>query len=275
MKPEWLDKKISLAKCAPMDALLDGIGVRTVCRSACCPNIEECFTSGHVTFLLLGNVCTRGCRFCNVERGVPEPPDRSEPSRVAEAAARLGLSHVIITGVTRDDLPDGGAAHFARTVLAVRRRLPTAGVEILIPDFQGDEEAIEVAAATRPDIIAHNIETVPRLYPEVRRGASYDRSLGLLMTLKRFDRRLHTKSGLMLGMGESRTEVLQALADLRDAECDSVSLGQYLAPSALHHPVREYLPPARFEEYREDALRMGFLHVASGPYVRSSYRCCT
>jgi lipoic acid synthetase len=270
-RPPWLDKKISLKQCSAMKSLLADLALDTICQRSLCPNIGDCFSSGHATFLLLGAICTRGCLFCNVTGGTPESPDAGEPARVAEAAVRLGLGHVVVTSVTRDDLPDGGAAHFARTIKKIRGRIKGVRIETLIPDFAGDEDALKTVAGARPDIIGHNIETVPRLYREVRRGASYRRSLNLLRKIKEIDRRLRTKSGLMLGMGERPEEVMAAMKDLRQAGCDFLSLGQYIAPSERHYAVREYLPPSRFDEYRSYALQNGFTHVESAPYVRSSY----
>lgn len=270
-KPSWLNKKIDLAKCREVEELISGLGLNTVCRNASCPNIGECFAKKHATFLILGSLCTRGCRFCGVAKRTPLAVDPGEPERVAEAASRLGLRHVVITSVTRDDLPDGGSGVFSDTVRALRKRLNGARVELLIPDFLGDEGAIKNVAASGPDIIGHNVETVPSLYREVRAGASYGRSLAVLEMIKKADGSILTKSGLMLGLGEKEEEVLEVFSDLRRAACDLLSLGQYLRPSMAHYPVKEYLPPQKFEYYKERALKAGFRFVASAPYVRSSY----
>lgn len=270
-RPEWLRKKISPAGHRDMDALLDGLRLHTVCREAHCPNISECYGSGRATFLILGTACTRMCSFCNVTKRDPLSPDRDEPGRVAEAIRLLGLHHAVITSPTRDDLPDGGASFFADTVRAVRGVSPETAIELLIPDFGGDRSSLEVVVSARPEILAHNLETVPRLY-HIRAGADYRRSLALLGTAWELDPSLRTKSGIMLGMGEEEGEVERVFADLLESGCRYLSIGQYLAPSKRHYPVLEYLPPEAFDRYREKALSMGFLHVESGPYVRSSYR---
>ncbi len=257
---------------ARMGKLLRELRLHTVCESALCPNIGKCFGRGTATFMILGDVCTRGCRFCSVGKGKPAPPDPEEPERVAEAARRLGLRHVVITSVTRDDLPDGEASHFAATIEAVRHRLPGATVEVLIPDFGGSLEALEQVIAAGPEVINHNLETVPRLYPRVRPRADYQRSLGILAWVKRQAPWVITKSGLMVGLGERPEEVENALVDLRRAGCDVVTLGQYLRPSKRELPVAEFIPPERFEEYRRLGEKLGFLAVVAGPLVRSSYR---
>jgi lipoic acid synthetase len=269
-KPEWLQKKINPAAHAGMEGLLGELRLHTVCQEARCPNITECFRERQATFLILGAACTRLCSFCNVTKQTPLPPDPDEPGRVAEAVVRLGLAHVVITSPTRDDLPDGGAGHYAGTVARIREASPGTKVELLIPDFQGSLESLETVVASTPDICGHNIETVPRLYA-IRAGADYGRSLGVLRTLRELAPALAAKSGLMLGLGEEEEEVLAVLADLREAGCAYLSLGQYLAPSRSHHPVHSFVPPATFERLRERALAMGFAHVESGPYVRSSY----
>lgn len=270
-RPEWLRKKISPAGHRDMDALLDGLRLHTVCREAHCPNISECYGSGRATFLILGTACTRMCSFCNVTKREPLPPDRDEPGRVAEAIRLLGLKHAVITSPTRDDLPDGGASFFADTVRAVRGASPETAIELLIPDFGGDRDGLKIVVSAHPDILGHNLETVPRLY-HIRAGADYRRSLALLGTARELDPSLRTKSGIMLGMGEEAGEVERVFADLLERGCRYLSIGQYLAPSKRHYPVREYLPPEAFDRYREKALSMGFRHVESGPYVRSSYR---
>lgn len=271
MKPVWLDKKISLGACSRLKETLRGLQVETVCEQAMCPNMGECFSRGQATFLILGTRCTRGCRFCNIEKSVPAAPDPAEPARVGDAVARLGLAHVVVTSVTRDDLEDGGAGAFARTVACIRESSPKTTIEILIPDFAGDASSLRVAAAAMPDIIAHNVETVPSLYPQVRQGADYGRSLELLGRLKEEFSSLKTKSGLMLGLGETQEEVVEVFRDLRQAGCDFLSIGQYLAPSSRHYPVKEYVTPEQFASYGRTARELGFSHVESAPYVRSSY----
>ena len=270
-KPEWLRKKANAGEQAEMRRLLGELKLNTVCQQALCPNIAECFRCGQATFLILGKDCTRQCSFCNVEKDrVPQPPDPDEPQRIAEAVLRLKLSHVVITSPTRDDLPDGGAAHYAAVVRAVRSASAGTAVELLVPDFQGSEAALATVMAAGPDILAHNLETVPRLY-QVRSGADYRRSLELLRMVAEGWPEIPAKSGIMLGLGENVDEVLDVLRDLRSAGCSYLSIGQYLAPSRRHQPVVEYVRPERFAELRETALNMGFRHVESGPYVRSSY----
>lgn len=270
-KPQWLNKKINLADCAEMQNLLSDLSLHTVCRQASCPNIGECFKRGEATFLILGEVCTRACAFCNVTKGMTSTVDLNEPLRIAEAVRRMRLKHVVITSVTRDDLPDGGAVHFAKTIEAIRSANLKVTIEVLIPDFQLNHKALQIVSQAHPDIIGHNVETVPRLYPVVRQGSFYERSLEVLRILKEFDTLIYSKSGLMLGMGESEEEVLAVCADLRAQRCDFLSIGQYLSPSAKHYKVQEYIPQERFDYYRQRALEMGFSFVASGPYVRSSY----
>jgi lipoic acid synthetase len=250
--------------------LLRELNLETVCENARCPNRPECYSRRTATFMILGNVCTRPCGFCSVPRGEPESLEADEPERVAEAAARLGLKHVVITSVTRDDLPDGGADHFHRCVLAVRRRTGAA-VEVLTPDFLGNLAAIDRVLEAQPEVYNHNLETVPRLYKKVRGRAEYQRSLDLLAHVKRRCPEMVTKSGLMLGLGETRDELLDVLADLRAVHCDTLTLGQYLAPTLKHIPVARYVPPEEFAELKVLALALGFEHVASGPFVRSSY----
>jgi lipoic acid synthetase len=243
-------------------------GLRTVCQEARCPNAWECFARRTATFLILGDRCTRDCRFCNIASGPPRPVDPEEPRRVAEAAARLELDHVVVTAVTRDDLPDGGASHFAATIEAVRRRLPSAAIEVLVPDFGGDRAALAAVLAARPAVLNHNLETVARLYPLVRPQALYARSLALLAAVEG----IPAKSGIMLGLGESTAEVRQALRDLHRAGCRILTLGQYLRPSPRHLPVARYVPPEEFARLGDEARAMGFSQVASAPLVRSSYR---
>jgi lipoic acid synthetase len=271
MKPAWLNKKISLEGCSQVKSMLKDLRLHTVCEEALCPNMGECFNKRQATFIILGSICTRACRFCGVVKGKPLKLDADEPGRIVEAVKRLGLTHVVITSVTRDDLPDGGASEFAQTILSLRAISSGISIETLIPDFN-DQKSLRIIADARPDIIAHNIETVPSLYKEVRpNGASYERSLEVLRGLKSMAPKIALKSGLMLGLGEQRDEVFAVFDDLVKAGCMFLSIGQYLAPSVKHFPVREYLHPEVFEEYKEEALKRGFSYVKSGPYVRSSY----
>jgi len=269
-KPEWLRKKVNPGEQTDMLKMLSGLRLNTVCQQAFCPNISECFSCGQVTFLIMGNSCTRMCAFCNVTKQAPEAVDHQEPARVAEAVVRLGLSHVVITSPTRDDLEDGGAGHFSETISVIREASPRTAVEILIPDFQGNLQPLETVLVAGPDIVAHNMETVERLY-HIRSGADYGRSLELLRRCKELAPRISTKSGVMLGMGETEAELLELFTDLRRSGCDYLSIGQYLAPSRGHYAVQEYVAPERFEYLRKSALDAGFSHVESGPYVRSSY----
>ena len=272
MKPAWLNKKISLRDCVEVKTLLKDLHLNTVCEEAMCPNMGECFSRKQATFIILGAICTRACRFCAVVKGQPLPPDLDEPRRIVEAVEEMGLSHVVITSVTRDDLIDGGAAIFAETISKLRKACGRVMIETLIPDFNANEKSLRVLAEAGPDIIAHNIETVPSLYKEVRpTGASYNRSLDVLHRLKNIATKIPLKSGLMLGLGEDREEVLAVFDDLINAGCKFLSIGQYLAPSANHFPVQKYVEPEIFEEYKEAALKMGFNYVKSAPYVRSSY----
>jgi lipoic acid synthetase len=269
-KPEWLQKKIVPSAHGEMEGLLKELRLNTVCQQARCPNISECFGKRQATFLILGRICTRLCSFCSVSKETPLPLDQGEPASVAEAVLRLGLAHVVITSPTRDDLPDGGASAYAETVKQIRISSPKTKVELLIPDFMGDAAALATVVASAPDILGHNLETVPRLYG-IRSGADYRRSLDLLADAHRLDPELKTKSGLMLGLGEEEGELFEVLKDLLETGCSYLSLGQYLAPSRQHYPVQRYLEPELFERYKAEALAMGFLHVESAPYVRSSY----
>lgn len=271
-RPPWLTIKApDPAHLAEMKAMTDRLKLHTVCESAACPNQGECFARGAATFMILGDVCTRRCRFCAVAKGIPAPPDDGEPEMVAEAAGLLGLRHVVLTSVTRDDLPDGGAGYFARTIGAIRRRCPGVTIEVLIPDFQGDAAALDMVVRAGPQVLNHNIETVPRLYPSVRPGASYHRSLQLLRRVKEIDSRLVTKSGLMVGLGETEEEVAAVLRDLRAERVDLVTIGQYLCPSPDHLPVDRYITPEQFQAYKDIASSLG-LAAEAGPLVRSSYR---
>ncbi len=270
-RPPWVNKKISLKDCAALKAALRGLRLGTVCEEALCPNIGECFAKGQATFLILGKNCTRRCTFCAVKRGMPSPVDPSEPRRVAEGVRRLALRHVVITSVTRDDLPDGGAQIFVDTVIAIRQLGTAVTVELLIPDFRLDKVSLRKVIDAKPDILAHNIETVPRLYREAREGADYGRSLDVLRFIKECNSTLPAKSGIMLGLGERDDEVMQTFEDIAGTGCDFLSIGQYLAPSRNHLPVKEYVKPEKFGHFKEEALGMGFRRVVSGPYVRSSY----
>jgi len=277
--PEWLITEVRRAKrgrgaamVAQTRDLLDRLHLPTVCESARCPNRGECFSHHTATFLILGDVCTRGCGFCAVTKGKPLPLQKDEPPRLAQAVSELGLRHAVITSVTRDDLPDGGAAHYARVVEALREHCPGVRVELLVPDFAGSQQALAVVLAANPDILAHNLETVPRLYPEVRRGADYRRSLEVLKQAKAISPRVTTKSGLMLGLGEESPEVEEVLQDLRQVDCDMLTLGQYLSPSLHHVPVARYVNPRMFDGWRQRALALGFQSVAAGALVRSSYK---
>ncbi len=275
--PPWLRKR-RLGGGSRVSTLISGLGLKTVCQEALCPNIGECFSRGTATFLILGGICTRGCSFCSVKKGKPTPPEEEEPARLAMAVRMMGLTHVVVTSVTRDDLPDGGSGHYARAIHALRQAAtePQAIVrritlEVLVPDFQGSEEALITVLRAGPDILSHNLETAPRLYPEVRQGASYERSLRVLEFTKKQCKNIKTKSGIMLGLGESRQEVLEVLGDLRAVGCDVLTLGQYLRPTREQLPVQRYLEPWEFEECKELAYSMGFREVEAGPFVRSSY----
>ena len=247
------------------------LGLHTVCQEARCPNIGECWGHRTATFMLLGDTCTRNCGFCAVTHGRPLAVDAGEPLRVAEAVARLGLRHVVVTSVNRDDLPDGGAAHFAATARALRRLLPACRIEVLVPDFQGNLVSVAEVVASPIDVFNHNLETVPRLYRRVRAGARFERSLGVLHAAREGQGGLLTKSGLMLGLGETEEELLRVFSDLRAIGCDILTLGQYLRPSRDHLPVERYVPPEEFTDLRAEALALGFRHVEAGPLVRSSY----
>lgn len=270
-KPAWLRVRLPADKTYfSVSALLESRGLQTICRSARCPNIGECWARKTATFLILGNTCTRSCAFCAVTKGRPEPPSPDEPERVADAAALLGLKYAVVTSVTRDDLLDGGAAHFAATVAALRKRLPEIQVEMLIPDFNGNPAALDTALAAGPDILNHNLETTEELYPAIKRpAAGYGRSLDVLRRAS--SRGFAVKSGLMIGLGETDAALLRAFRDLREAGCLLLTIGQYLQPSAAHAPVVRYYTPAEFETLKALALAEGFAGVEAGPLVRSSY----
>lgn len=269
-RPDWLRVKVpGGAEYAEVRRTLKRLGLHTVCTEAACPNLGECWSRRSMTLMILGDHCTRQCRFCNVSHEPAGPPDPEEPARVARALAGLGLRHAVITSVTRDDLPDGGAAHWAATIRAARAACPSMTIEALVPDFLGNLSAVDLLLDARPDVFAHNLETVRRLTPKVRSHASYDRSLAVLRQAGA--RGALTKSSLMAGLGETREELGEALEDLRGVGVQLVTLGQYLQPSRRHLPVAEYLPPEAFDALREQALGLGFVHVAAGPLVRSSY----
>jgi len=272
-KPDWLKVKLPAgADYEMLRSVIGGSALHTVCQEARCPNRWECFARRTATFLIMGPRCTRSCRFCAVQHGPLGPPDPGEPSRVAEAALRLGLRYVVVTSVTRDDLADGGAGVFAATVAQIRQKVPDALVEVLIPDFQGSPQSVRTVVEVRPDVFGHNMETVERLYAPVRPGAAYRRSLQVLRAAKECDGALRVKSGLMLGLGESPEEIRKTLGDLLGAGCTLLTMGQYLPPSTDHLPVRRFVSPKEFDDWKETALGMGFWRVASGPLVRSSYR---
>lgn len=252
--------------------VLMDLGLHTVCRSAKCPNINDCWGRGTATFMLLGNYCTRACRFCVVPAGRPKPPDLDEPRRVAEAVRRMNLKHVVLTSVARDDLPDGGSTIFAETIRAIRRVVPGAAVEVLTPDFQGDEASLNTVFEAAPDVFNHNVETVKRLQAAIRPQAAYGRSLAVLNAAVRYSKSIAVKSGVMVGLGETDDELLEAFQDIYEAGVRLLTIGQYLQPSRNHRPVDRYLSPRQFKELEEKAQAMGFLGIASGPLVRSSYR---
>ncbi|MDO3377622.1 lipoyl synthase [Geoalkalibacter halelectricus] len=271
-KPDWLKVRLPQGPgWARIDRYHREQGLHSVCRSAACPNQGECWSRGTATFMILGNLCTRACAFCNVRAGAPAPPDPDEPARVAQAIGELDLRHAVVTSVTRDDLDDGGASHFACLVHEVRDRAPHCRIELLIPDLGGNLDALELILAAAPDVLGHNIETIPRLYPQVRQGAHYQRSLAILAAIHQRAPHIPTKSGLMLGLGETQEEILAVLADLRQVGCALLTLGQYLAPTRRHHPVVRYPHPDEFAHLRRQALALGFAHVEAGPLVRSSY----
>ena len=271
-KPEWLRRKIQFGHVSnEVYNIIDELSLNTVCKEANCPNKMECFNRSTATFMILGKVCTRNCTFCNVTKGEPETVDHEEPRKVAEAVARLKLKHAVITSVTRDDLPDGGAGHFAEVVKEIQKLNQAITIEVLIPDFDGDEAALEKVIAAKPDIVNHNIETVPELYGKVRPMAIYERSLNLLRAVKDKDHKILTKSGIMLGLGESEESIIKVMKDLRAVGCDIITIGQYLAPSINHHPVIEYIHPDMFLKYKQIGEELGFKNVVSAPLVRSSY----
>ncbi len=271
-RPEWLKlSPLDPTILAPIRKLTRQLKLHTVCEGARCPNRPKCFAEGTATFMILGDICTHNCTFCAVKHGKPQAPDTQEPEHIVEAVNKLKLQYVVITSVTRDDLPDGGACHFAETIKAIHCYNAKISVEVLIPDFRGSLPALQTVVDACPTVLNHNVETVPRLYPEVRPQAKYQRSLKLLKRAKLLNSRLLTKSGLMLGLGESRQEVFKVMADLRQVDCDLLTLGQYLQPSLRHHNLVRYVPPEEFEEYQNIGKEMGFVSVISGPLVRSSF----
>ena len=271
-KPDWIRVKApTSAGYAETKAIVRAHGLATVCEEAGCPNIGECWTKKHATMMIMGDTCTRACAFCNVKTGLPGALDPAEPVNVAEAVAKLGLEHVVITSVDRDDLPDGGAQHFAQVIGAIRARTPATTIEILTPDFLRKPGALEVVVAARPDVFNHNLETVPGLYLKIRPGARYFHSLRLLQRVKELDPTLFTKSGIMVGLGEAREEVLQLMDDLRSADVDFLTIGQYLQPTRKHAEVKSFVTPDEFESYERMASAKGFLLVAASPLTRSSY----
>jgi lipoic acid synthetase len=271
-KPAWIRVKApGSAVYRETERIVRDNDLVTVCQEASCPNIGECWSQKHATFMILGDTCTRACAFCNVRTGLPGPLDAAEPEKVADATARLGLAHVVVTSVDRDDLDDGGANHFAAVIGAIRQRCPGTTIEVLTPDFLRKQGALETVVAARPEIYNHNLETVPSLYLSVRPGARYFHSIRLLQRVKELDAKMFTKSGIMVGLGETRHEVLQAMDDLRTAEVDFLTIGQYLQPTRRHHPVARFVPPDEFEAYKTTAYAKGFLMVAASPLTRSSH----
>jgi len=271
-KPDWIRVKAPVSRgYGETRAIVRANGLHTVCEEAGCPNIGECWDKKHATFMLMGDTCTRACAFCNVKTGLPGPLDGAEPGRVAEATAKLGLKHVVVTSVDRDDLDDGGGAHFAAVIRAIRARCPITTIEVLTPDFLRKEGAVETVVAARPDVFNHNLETVPSKYLTVRPGARYFASIRLLQRVKELDPAMFSKSGIMVGLGEERNEVLQVMDDLLAADVDFLTIGQYLQPTRKHHPVVRFVPPEEFKAYETIAYAKGFLMVSSSPLTRSSH----
>ncbi len=271
--PPWFKQRsVDPEVMIPMAGLLDGLSLHTICESAHCPNIGDCFSHKTATFLILGDICTRYCSYCAVKKGQPLPLDDEEPGHLLEAVEKLNLRYVVITSVTRDDLADGGASQFAKTVNMLHEKRVGTFIEVLIPDFLGSSEALSTVVVAQPEVINHNVETVPRLYPEVRPEADYRRSIRLLSMVKDLDSGIVTKSGLMLGLGETDEEVVTVMKDLRNAQCDLLTLGQYLPPSPQHHPLARYISPKEFSEFEAIGKGLGFVEVASAPLVRSSFK---
>jgi lipoic acid synthetase len=271
-KPEWIRVKAPVSKgYGETAAIVRAHGLHTVCEEAGCPNIGECWDKKHATFMIMGDTCTRACAFCNVKTGLPSALDPAEPAHVAQATAKLGLKHVVVTSVDRDDLDDGGAAHFAAVIRAIRAQCPSTTIEVLTPDFLRKEGAVATVVAAKPDVFNHNLETVPSQYLTVRPGARYFASIRLLQQVKEIDRTMFTKSGIMVGLGEERNEILQVMDDLRAAEVDFLTIGQYLQPTRKHHPVVRFVPPDEFKGYETVAYAKGFLMVSASPLTRSSH----
>jgi len=272
-KPEWLrvSRKTDPNQQA-VEGLLRQLGLNTVCKEANCPNYSDCFSQKTATFMILGTSCTRNCRFCNVTHEKPQELNLDEPQKVAQAVKELTLQYVVVTSVTRDDLPDGGAAHFANTIRAIKNLSPQTAIEVLIPDLQGDMDALKLITEANPEVISHNMETVAALYSQVRSQANYQRSLDLIAAIKKQNPQIKAKSGIMLGLGETKEQVIELFDDLLQAGCELLTIGQYLTPSLNHHPVKEFLPPETFKEYGKIARKQGFTYVASAPLVRSSYQ---
>lgn len=271
-KPEWLKIKFRKNKDKKqVEEMLKRLSLNTVCKEAKCPNIIECFSKKTATFMMLGNICTRNCTFCNVKKGVPCEIDDKEPVNIARAVKELNLHHVVITSVTRDDLDDQGSGHFVNVINELKKLNENVTVEVLIPDFQGNIELLSKVIKAKPDVLNHNIETVPGLYKTIRPMADYKRSIKLLRNAKILDNSIHTKSGIMVGLGEKEEEVIEVLKDLRKANCDLLTIGQYLSPTKEHHKIVEYIHPSIFEKYKKIGFDLGFKHVASSPFVRSSY----
>ena len=270
--PEWFKVKYNQKAVEEVSELMTNLKLNTVCKEANCPNLGECFQKHTATFMILGSQCTRNCRFCNVVHGTPEPVDPLEPQHIAEAAKHLGLRHVVITQVTRDDLPDGGASHFAKTIAAIRELCPSTSIEVLISDMKGNHASLDTVIAAHPEVINHNIETVPSLYSTVRPEANYQRSLDVLRYVKEQDPSIRTKTGIMVGLGETDEEVLHTMDDVLAVGCDIFTIGQYLRPSEEHIEMKEYVVPEKFDIYKVIGMQKGFHYIASSPLVRSSYR---
>lgn len=270
-KPEWLNKRLDYQSMQEMGSMLRNLNLNTVCEGARCPNMGECFKNKTATFMILGDICTRNCMFCAIPTGKMLPPDIKEPKNLALAAKKLRLQHIVITSVTRDDLDDGGANQFADCIKEIRKSLPKSSIEVLIPDMQGNTKSLDIVINAKPDILNHNIETVPELYDIARPMASYEQSLFVLDYSKKQKSDIYTKSGIMLGLGENKNQILKVFEDLRSVGCDMLTIGQYLPPSHNHATLKEYIHPDVFSKLKEIALQMGFRYVASGPYVRSSY----
>lgn len=271
-KPDWLKVNYDIESVMEINELMNKLGLKTVCNEAGCPNLGECYKNQTATFMILGNICTRNCRFCKVETGHVEPIDPAEPSHLAEAVKTLGLKHVVITSVTRDDLPDGGAGHFARTIRTVKLLNPEVTIEVLIPDFQGNHASLDLVVEAEPDVINHNIETVRKFYSEVRPEADYDRSIALLSYVKQKAPSILTKTGMMVGLGETEADVLEVMDDCRKSGCDIFTIGQYLRPSEKHIEVKDYVSLETFSRFKKLGEEMGFSYIASEPLVRSSYQ---